>query len=39
VSTYTAIKAGELARVTSDVERVAGHPAIGLEDVLRKQRR
>jgi NAD(P)H dehydrogenase (quinone) len=34
VSTYAAIQAGELARVTSDVERVAGHPALGLEDVL-----
>jgi NAD(P)H dehydrogenase (quinone) len=34
VSTYTAIRAGELARVTADVERVAGHPAIGLEEVL-----
>ncbi len=34
VSTYTAIKAGELARVTPDVERIAGHRPIGLEDVL-----
>jgi uncharacterized protein YbjT (DUF2867 family) len=37
VSTYTAIRAGELARVTSDVERVAGHLPTGLEDVLRKR--
>jgi len=39
VSTYTAIKAGELARVTPDVERVAGHPPTGLDDVLRSQKR
>jgi NAD(P)H dehydrogenase (quinone) len=39
VSTYAAIKAGELARVTSDVERVAGHTPSGLDDVLRSQQR
>jgi uncharacterized protein YbjT (DUF2867 family) len=39
VSTYTAIRAGELARVTSDVERVAGHAPTGLEEVLLQQGR
>jgi uncharacterized protein YbjT (DUF2867 family) len=34
VSTYTAIRAGELARVTRDVERISGHPPMGLEEVL-----
>ncbi len=34
VSTYAAIQAGELARVTRDVERIVGHPPIGLERVL-----
>jgi uncharacterized protein YbjT (DUF2867 family) len=34
VSTYTAIRAGELARVTEDVERVARHPPLSLEGVL-----
>jgi NAD(P)H dehydrogenase (quinone) len=34
VSTYTAIAAGDLARVTGDVERVAGHPPRSLEQVL-----
>jgi NAD(P)H dehydrogenase (quinone) len=37
VSTYTAIEAGELARVSPDVERVAGHAPVGLEEVLRRQ--
>lgn len=36
VSTYTAIAAGELDGVTDDVERVAGHPATTLEEVLRR---
>ena len=39
VSTYTAIKAGELARVTRDVERVAGHPPMGLEHAVAKSTR
>ena len=34
VSTYTAIAAGDLARVTSDVLRVAGHAPLGLDEVL-----
>jgi len=34
VSTYTAIAAGELERVTSDVERLTGHPARSLRDFL-----
>jgi NAD(P)H dehydrogenase (quinone) len=38
VSTYTAIAAGELARVTGDVARVAGHAPIGLEEVLERGR-
>jgi NAD(P)H dehydrogenase (quinone) len=38
ISTYTAIAAGELARVTGDVERVAGHAPIGLEEVLERGR-
>lgn len=33
VSTYQAIAAGELARVTDDVQRLTGHPARRLEDV------
>ncbi|GAA4524006.1 SDR family oxidoreductase [Nonomuraea ferruginea] len=36
VSTYTAIAAGELERVTGDVARVAGHPATGLGELLRR---
>ncbi|HET9595544.1 MAG TPA: SDR family oxidoreductase [Anaeromyxobacteraceae bacterium] len=36
VSTYLAIAAGELERVTRDVERVAGHPATPLAQVLRR---
>jgi uncharacterized protein YbjT (DUF2867 family) len=35
VSTYTAIAAGELERVTRDVEILTGHPATPLADVLR----
>lgn len=34
VSTYLAIRAGELERVTGDVERVAGHRPARLDDVL-----
>lgn len=34
LSTYTAIRDGELARVSPDVERVCGHPPRRLEDVL-----
>ena len=34
VSTYRAIAAGELERVTPDVERVSGHPPMSLERVL-----
>jgi len=34
VSTYTAIRNGEVARVTGDVERVSGHPARTLEESL-----
>jgi NAD(P)H dehydrogenase (quinone) len=36
VSTYTAIAAGELSTVTDAVQRVAGHPPIGLADLLRR---
>lgn len=34
VSTYTAIRDGECAEVTDDVERVTGHPARTLEQAL-----
>ena len=34
VSTYTAIAAGELARVTDDVRTLTGHPPASLRDVL-----
>lgn len=34
VSTYTAIAAGELERVTGDVERLTGHPARSLREFL-----
>lgn len=34
VSTYTAIADGSVSAVTGDVERVTGHPARSLEDVL-----
>jgi NAD(P)H dehydrogenase (quinone) len=34
VSTYLAIRGGELERVTGDVERVAGHRPASLDDVL-----
>ncbi|MEV4756137.1 SDR family oxidoreductase [Micromonospora sp. NPDC049559] len=36
VSTYTAIAAGELARVSDAVERVAGHRPMTLDDYLRR---
>jgi NAD(P)H dehydrogenase (quinone) len=39
VSTYLAIRAGELERVTADVERVAGHPATRLDEVLARRER
>ncbi len=35
VSTYTAIAAGEVATVTSDVPDLTGHPATSLEQLLR----
>ncbi|PZS31783.1 MAG: NAD(P)-dependent oxidoreductase [Pseudonocardiales bacterium] len=34
VSSYAAIASGELAVVTDDVERVAGHPPVGLPEFL-----
>jgi uncharacterized protein YbjT (DUF2867 family) len=34
VSTYTAIAAGELAGVTNDVEKLSGHPATSLAELL-----
>lgn len=37
VSTYAAIAAGELATVSRDVERLTGHPATPLAEVLRRQ--
>jgi uncharacterized protein YbjT (DUF2867 family) len=36
VSTYTAIAAGELERVTDDVARLTGHPPMSLADLLRR---
>jgi uncharacterized protein YbjT (DUF2867 family) len=36
VSTYTAIANGELARVTDDVRRLAGHPPTPLAELLRR---
>ncbi|MGX7826206.1 SDR family oxidoreductase [Actinokineospora sp. 24-640] len=36
VTTYTAIAAGELAPVTDHVERLTGHPATPLADVIRR---
>ncbi len=35
VSTYTSIKVGEQAGVSTDVENVLGHPASSLLDILR----
>lgn len=37
VSTYTAVAAGELERVSPDVERLTGRPATSLEELLRRQ--
>ena len=34
VSTYTAIKVGEVAAVTDDVRRVTGHPPLSLRALL-----
>jgi uncharacterized protein YbjT (DUF2867 family) len=36
VSTYTAIAAGELAAISDDVERLTGHPATNLDELLAK---
>ena len=38
VSTYTAIKADEQAGVSTDVEKVLGHPASSLLDILRERK-
>ena len=38
VSTYTAIKAGEQAGVSEDVEKVLDHPASSLLDILRDRK-
>jgi uncharacterized protein YbjT (DUF2867 family) len=38
VSTYTAIKAGEVAAVTDDVRRVTGHPPQSLRALLARGR-
>ena len=38
VSTYTAIKVGEQAGVSIDVEKVLGHPASSLLDILRDRK-
>ena len=38
VSTYTAIQAGEQAGVSTDVEKVLGHPASSLLDILRDRK-
>ena len=35
VSTYTAIQAGELAGISSDIERVIGKPGLSLTDLLK----
>jgi hypothetical protein len=34
VSTYTAIAAGELAKVTRDLAELAGHPATSLAELV-----
>ncbi len=36
VSTYTAIANGELDGITDDIERIAGHPATSLAELLRR---
>ena len=38
VSTYTAIKSGEQAGISTDVEKVLGHPASSLLDILRDRK-
>ena len=38
VSTYTAIKAGEQAGVSTDIEKVLRHPASSLLDILRDRK-
>lgn len=38
ISTYTAVAAGEHAEVTDHVERLTGHPATPLREVLRRAR-
>lgn len=38
VSTYTAIKVGEQAGVSTDIEKVLGHPANSLLDILRDRK-
>ena len=38
VITYTAIKAGEQAGVSTDVEKVLGHPASSILDILRDRK-
>jgi uncharacterized protein YbjT (DUF2867 family) len=37
VTTYTAIATGEFAGVSDDIERLTGHPATPLTDVLLRQ--
>jgi uncharacterized protein YbjT (DUF2867 family) len=36
VSTYTAIAAGEVAEVSGDIEKLTGHPATSLAELLRR---
>jgi NAD(P)H dehydrogenase (quinone) len=36
VSTYTSVAAGELSRVSGDVERLTGHPSTSLDQLLRR---
>jgi NAD(P)H dehydrogenase (quinone) len=36
VSTYTAVAAGEMAGVSHDIERLTGHPATSLGELLRR---
>ena len=36
VSTYTAVAAGQLATVSGDVERLTGHPATSVAELLRR---
>jgi NAD(P)H dehydrogenase (quinone) len=37
VSTYTAIAAGELEDVSTDIERISGHPAMRFADMINRQ--